>query len=73
MIFSFSEEGAAIQIENSTMQVKKLLRIHFNYKLKLDTHKETICKNANRKLNSLSRITNYTELRKRRILMNAFF
>ena len=34
---------------------------------------ETICKKAYRKLSALSRITNYMELPKRRILMNAFF
>ena len=34
---------------------------------------ETICKKAHKKLRAPSRITNYLELPKRRILMNAFF
>ena len=66
LILSSSEEDAAIQIEESRIKcskVKKLLGIHV----------DTICKKAHRKLTALSRITNYMELPKRRILMNAFF
>ena len=68
--------SAVIQIENATpkcSKVKKLLGVHIDYKLKFDIHVETICKKAHRKLSVLSRITNYMELPKRRILMNAFF
>ena len=50
-----------------------LLRVHINYKLKFDIHKETICKKAHIKLTALSRKTNYMELPKRCILMNSFF
>ena len=32
-----------------------------------------ICQKANRKLNALARLTNYMELPKRRLLLNAFF
>ena len=76
LILSSSEEDAAIQIEESRIKcskVKKLLGIHIDYKLKFDTRVDTICKKAHRKLTALSRITNYMELPKRRILMNAFF
>ena len=73
MILSFPEDGAAIQIEKSIMQEKNLLEIHIDYKLKFDTHEEIISKNAHRKFNFLSRITNYMELVKRRILINVFF
>ena len=48
-----------------------LLIIHIDYKLKFDIHVETICKKAHRKLSALSGITNYMELPKRHILMNA--
>ena len=44
-----------------------------DYKLKFDIHVETICKKPHRKLSALSRLTNYMDLPKRRILMNAFF
>ena len=73
---SSSEEDAAIQIEQSIIKstkVKKLLEIHTDCKLKFDTHVDTICKKAHRKLTPLSRITNYMELPKRRILMNPVF
>ena len=75
LILSSSEEDAAIQIEQSIIKcskVKKLLGIHTDCKLKFDTHVDTICKKAHRKLTALSRITNYMKLPKRRILMNAF-
>ena len=54
-------------------KVKKLLGIHIHYKVKFDTHVDTICKKSHRRLSALSRITNYMELPKRRILMNEFF
>ena len=66
-----SEEDAAIQIEElriKCLKVKKLLGIHNDYKLKIDT----ICRKAYRKLTELSRIASYMELPKRCILMNAF-
>ena len=62
LILSSFKEDTAIQIEESTIKcskVKKLLGIHNDYKLKFDTHVETICKKPNRNLNALSRITNY--------------
>ena len=42
-------------------------------KLKFDKHVENICQKASRILHALARVTNYMELPKRRILMNAFF
>ena len=72
---SSPDVSAVIQIENSTIKrskVKELLGVHIDYKLKFDIHAETICKKAKKKLSSLSRITNYMEIPKRRILMNAF-
>ena len=76
LLLSSPDDNSLIQIENSTIKcskVKKLLGVHIDYKLKVDIHLETICKEAHRKLSALSRITNYMELSKRRILMNAFF
>ena len=75
-ILSSHAEDAAIQMEESTRKcskVKKLLGIYIGYKFKFDTHVDTICKKAHKKLTTLSRITNYIELPKRRILMSAFF
>ena len=76
IILSSPEEDADIQVEESTIKcskVKKLLGIHIDYKFKFHTHAETICKKAHRKLNALSRVTNYKELPKIGILMTEFF
>ena len=76
LLLSSPNDSAVIQIENSTIKcskVKKLLGVHTDYKLKFDSHVETICRKAYRKLCALSRITNYMELPKKRILKNAFF
>ena len=54
-------------------RVKKLLGIHIDYKLKFDTHVETICKKSYRKFNALPRITDCTEVPKKPILMNTSF
>ena len=72
-----STQHGNIQIANTTINCsrsQKLLGIVFNNKLKFDKHIENICQKTNRKLNALlARVTNYVELPKRRILMNAFF
>ena len=62
LILSSPEEDEAIQMEESRTKcskAKKLLAIHWLYKLKFDTHVDTVCKKAHRKITSLSRITNY--------------
>ena len=71
-----TQEDANIQIENSIINCsrsQKLLGVVLDNKLKFDKHIENICQKANRKLNALARVTNYMELPKRHILMNAFF
>ena len=59
------------QIENTKRE--KLLDIQFDSKLSFDCHLSEICKKASRKLYALGRVTRYTNLSKRKILMNAFF
>ena len=71
-----TQESFNIQIANFTIKpsnTKKLLGINLDKNLKFDINVESICQKANRNLNALARITNYMELPKRRILMNAFF
>ena len=53
LLLSSPVDSAAIQIENSIIKcskVKKLLGVHIDYKLKFDSHVETICKKAHKKL-----------------------
>ena len=71
-----TQEDANIQMSNTTRNCsrsQKLLGIVFDNKLKFDKHIENISQKAKRKLNALARVTNYMELPKRHILMNAFF
>ena len=75
LLLSIQEE-ANIQIADRTIKYSKskiLLGIVLDNKLKFDKHVENICQKASKKLNALARVTNYMELPKRRILMNAFF
>ena len=67
--FNFEISGTAIRNSNS----KKLLGVTFDNNLKFEKHIITICQRANRKLNALARLTPYTELGKRRMLVNVFF
>ena len=71
-----TQESTCIQIEYFTVKyckTKTLLGININNKLKFHVHVGIIDQKANRKLNALTKITNYMELPKNRILMNAFF
>ena len=68
-------EESNIQIANTTIkcsQSEKKLGVILDNQLKFDKHIENICQKASRKSNALVRVTNYMELPKRRILMNAF-
>ena len=70
-----SQESYNLQIASFTIissKAKKLLGINLNDNLKSDIQLENICLKANRKLNALARISNYMELPKRLILINAF-
>ena len=53
-------------------QARKRKQTTNNNNLKFELHIENICQKANRKLNALARRTNYMELPKRRMFMNAF-
>ena len=50
----------------------KLLGITFDSKLKFNNHISKLCKNANKKLHALSRISNYISQDKLRAMMKAF-
>ena len=74
LLLSTQEDGN-IQISNTTISCsrsQKRLGIVFDNKMKFDEHIENISRKANRKLDALARVTNYMELPKKRILINAF-
>ena len=71
-----TQENTSIHVENFTIKCpkrKKLLGINIDDKLKFEVPGGSISQKANKKINALARITNYRELPKRCILMNAFF
>ena len=59
------------KIENSAFE--KLLGVHFDNRLTFDYHISGLCKKASKKINALARVSQYMNLSKRKILMNAFF
>ena len=65
-----------VNIENALVieaQKVRLLGIDIDTKLSFSDHIESICKNAGKKLNALSRQCTILPLNKRKILMSAFF
>ena len=59
--------------KNENTKMEKLLGIQFDNKLSFDYHLAEICKKASRILYTLSKVTPYTSLSKRKILINVFF
>ena len=52
---------------------EKLLVVHFDNRLTCDYHISKLCKKACTKINALAKVSQYMNLSKRKILMNAFF
>ena len=73
LLFSSCEkikiEIGNFEIENNTCE--KLL--HFDNRLTFDCYISGLCKKASKKVNALARVSQYMNLSKRKILMNAFF
>ena len=71
-----SAENRTIEIDEFTVKnsnCEKLLGVQFDDQLKFYYYIEKLCKNANRKLHALARVTPCMELSEKRILMNVFF
>ena len=71
-----TDEKAKINIrefprENSDCE--KLLEVKIDNELTFDCNVTDMCKKANTKINALARIAPFTNINKRRILMNSFF
>ena len=64
-------EVADSYVKNSTSE--KLLGVKIDKKLIFGEHVRNILKNANSKLKALARATPYMDIRKRKLLLNAFF
>ena len=61
-------EISDFKIENS-----KFLGVHFDNRFNFFYHISELCKKASKNINALPRVSQYMNLRKRKILKNAFF
>ena len=70
------DESSEIHIGDSVIEsstCEKLLSIKIDSKLRFDDHIQDLSNKANRKLRALARPTLYTNLQKRKVLINVFF
>ena len=75
-LWASSSDKVSICVDNyniKSSKCEKLLRVKIDIKLNFNTHNDEIYKKAGQKLNVLSRFTTYLYLKKRRLLLNAFF
>ena len=71
-----SNEFTEIQIGDFSFKnsaSEKLLGVNIHSKFKSDCHVNHLCNKANKKLGGLVRVTPYTILEKKKIVMNSFF
>ena len=76
LLLLWSAEDHKIEVNGSPVKnsrCEKLLGVHFDDQLKFDFHIKKFCKNANRKLHALARVTAYMDLSKKQVLMNEVF
>ena len=69
-------ENVWAQIGNSKIwesKAQKLLGVEIDRTLNFDEHVKSLCKNAGRKLSVLSRLSNYMNVKQKKILMKSFF
>ena len=73
MSFVADDRASMNELKIDKSDTEKLLGVKFDKKLTFDDHISDICKKAGRKISALARVTPYTEIAKKRILMNTFF
>ena len=75
LILSSNDENKKIELNGEAInntQVQKLLGVHIAYKLKFDTHIESLCKKVGKELHALSRIIKYISTNQEQLLMGSF-
>ena len=63
LVLSSNDENNILEFNRKVInntQLQKLLGFHITYKLKFDTHIETLCKKVVKKLHALARIKQVT-------------
>ena len=74
-LFVTIEKSVSINTDGSNVENKKeqkLLGTKFDSSLSFKGHITSVCKKANQKLHALTRIVNYMDLPKKKVLMKAF-
>ena len=75
LILSSNDENKKIELNGEAInntQVQKLLGVHIDYKLKFDTHIESLCKKVREKPHALARIIKYMSTNQAQLLMRCF-
>ena len=75
LILSSNDENKKIELNGEAInntQVQKLLGVHIDYKLKFDTHIETLCKKIGKKIHALARVIKYMSTVQAQLLMTSF-
>ena len=60
------------ELQKLKTQFQKLFGVHIDYKLKIDTHIESLCKKVEKKLPALARIIQYMSTNQAQLLMRSF-
>ena len=75
LLLSENRDDITINIGNECIhnsENEKLLGVYFDNELNFKTHVTKLCKKAGQKLNALARLSNFMNLNRRKMLMNAF-
>ena len=71
-----TDQSVNVQLGGSLLErsdYEKMLVVKIDYKLNFDKYVKTLCSKANNKLTALVRVTPYTSVEKKKILVNSFF
>ena len=60
------------ELQKLKTQFQKLFGVHIDYKLKIDTHIESLCKKVGKKLHALAQIIKYMSTNQAQLLMRSF-
>ena len=75
LILSSNDENKKIELNGEIInntQAQKLLGVQIDYKLKFDTHIETLCKKVGKKIHTLVRIIKNISINQAHLLMTSF-
>ena len=75
LISSSNDENKKTELNGEVInntQIQKLLGVHTDYKLKFDTHIETLCKKVGKQFHTLTQVIKYKSRNQAQMLMRNF-